>query len=159
MTGARHLRVVARPRPAQPQIDFCGHCGERPDPGAPSTRVCASCGLGLLLVADADVAPAPGEAFVVVDHALAVCALSERAEELLAVTEPDAVDRRVTEFLVQADAEGPRAEALIGELLQAGGGAPARMVLRPADEYGVLLFARIGVCGPRRSALIVLADA
>lgn len=154
----RHLRVVAPARDPQPQVSFCGHCGTRPGPvDEDASRVCVSCGLGLLISADADAVPSPGAPFLVVDSALTVCAMSKEAEELLGVLEPEAIDRRITDFLVPADAEGPGPEALVTEIMNAGrGGAPLRTVLRPSGEYGVRMFAHLAACGPPRAALVVL---
>src|SRR5580658_1723522 len=87
---------------------FCGHCAA-PSPGgeapAPNARVCRSCGLGLLLETPADTAPADRDAFLIVDSALLVHAMSERAETMLGVREDVAVNRPLEELLVTADAE------------------------------------------------------
>ncbi|HEY5318468.1 MAG TPA: hypothetical protein VIJ20_10835, partial [Solirubrobacteraceae bacterium] len=91
-----------------PTVWFCGHCGTRPSAtAAPATnaRVCESCGLGLLLETAAATAPDAGGAFLVLDSSLSVCAVSRRAEKLLATTETDAVNHHVTELLVPADSE------------------------------------------------------
>src|ERR1700742_2728778 len=85
-----------------PEVEFCGHCGEPPQPGSDS-RVCDSCQLGLMLTAGADVAPAPGGAFVVIDSSMSVCAVSAAAERLLATHETEAVNRHLTELIVPAD--------------------------------------------------------
>jgi hypothetical protein len=161
MSIARHLRVVApEERERQPRVLFCGHCGTSPAGAVPASRVCESCGLGIVLEADADAAPKPGDPFLVVDPSLNVCALSLEAEAFLGIAEPLAVNRPITEFLVPADAESPGPETLVAEILNAGrgGGPPLRTVLRPTGEYGVRLFARLASCGPHRSALLVLSD-
>ncbi len=49
--------------------------------------------------------PGDGEAFLVVDSALLVQAMSKRAEAFLSMSEEDAVDKPVAELLVPADAE------------------------------------------------------
>ena len=46
------------------------------------------------------------------DRALAVCAVSEAAERLLAANEPDVVNRHVTDLLMPADAEERSGESL-----------------------------------------------
>jgi hypothetical protein len=160
MSAARHLRVVA-PEPGQeyrPSVHFCGHCGEHLVGDMPVSRVCSRCALGMYLEADADAAPRPGEPFLVVDPKLFVCALSQGGEDLLGVQEPDAVNRHITDFLVTADVEGPGPEALVAGILRAGHGETLRTVLRPVGEFGVRLFARLSVCGPARSVLIVVDD-
>ena len=81
--GRPALRLVAAPElaPAPPSVLFCSHCGTRPfvsDNAAtsPGSRVCGECGLGLILEAAQDVAPHAGDAFLVLDRALSVCAVS-----------------------------------------------------------------------------------
>jgi hypothetical protein len=155
------LRVVGQPAAPVPQVLFCGHCGEAPPtPMAARSRVCALCGLGIVVGAAQDVAPRPGESFFIVDRMLKLCALSSSAEELLGVEEPAAVHRPVTEFLEPADAEAQTSDLLITAIIDAAGGlSPARrVVVRPLGEYGVRYAARVAGCGPPLGALIVLAD-
>lgn len=165
MSAERALRIAGAPapRPAEPPVVFCSHCARRPEvvPEV-GTRVCGSCHLGLLLEAPRDLAPAARDAFVVCDRSLAVQALSKRAEKLLGLGEVDAIDRRVTDLLVPADAEAQAAHPLSALLVAAAAGAgegAARAVVRPADEFGVRFAARIGPCGwagAASGALIVL---
>jgi hypothetical protein len=146
----------------EPDVLFCGHCGARPGENGttPLSRVCGQCGLGLLVGASPAVAPGPGDAFLLVDGALSVCAVSQDAERILGVSETDAVDERVTDLLLPADCEAAGAESLIHLLVHAarGDGDPARVVVRPAREFGIRFWARIGSCGPPRAALVVLSD-
>src|SRR3979411_1138901 len=91
---------------------FCGHCAA-PAPTseapAPTARVCRSCGLGLLLEPRREIVPTDRDAFLVVDNALLIQAVSRRAQTLLAVTEEEAVNRPVADFVVPADAEAQMA--------------------------------------------------
>jgi hypothetical protein len=155
-----HLRLVPAVAEPQPQKTFCGHCGEEPQSDVHG-RVCASCGLGVLLTANADAAPAPGEPFLIVDGSLCVCAVSRVAEELLGIEETGAVNRHLSDFLVPADAEATSAENLMDLVIGAAGeDSHARMaVVRPPAEFGIRFRARVGACGPPRAALLVLADA
>jgi hypothetical protein len=161
-TGRPALRLVTpleHEAPA-PLVAFCSHCGTRPTrslAGAPS-RVCASCGLGLLLESPADVAPSAGDAFLVLDHSLAVCAMSEAAERLLAANEPDVVNRHVSDLLMPADAEEKKGAGLSAAVAWAARGDPGvrTAVVRPANTFGIRLTARIASCGPPRAALLVL---
>jgi len=141
---------------------FCGHCGMPPAANVESagSRVCGLCGLGLVLQASSDIAPHADEPFLVIDSTLSVCAVSARAEELLATDETKAVNRHVADFLVPADANAPSAENLLVLLVDAasGSGAPRSAVVRPRQEFGVRFRARIGPCGPPRAALLVLTD-
>jgi hypothetical protein len=120
--------------------------------------VCGECGLGLILESRADVAPNAGDAFLVLDRALAVCAVSRGAERLLATSEPDAVNRHVTDLLMPAGAEQKDGESLsVAVAWAARGDAGIRTtVVRPANTFGIRLTARIAGCGPPRAALLVL---
>jgi hypothetical protein len=163
--GHPALRLVSAPleREAEaPLVAFCSHCGTRRAPTREaqltSSRVCGDCGLGLILESRADVAPHAGDAFLVLDHALAVCAVSRGAERLLATSEPDAVNRHVTDLLMPADAEEKKGESLsVAVAWAARGDTGVRStVVRPANTFGIRLTARIASCGPPRAALVVL---
>jgi hypothetical protein len=158
-------RLVALPgyadRP-RPDVQFCGHCGRPPLEAdiQPASRVCVRCGLGLVLAAPPDVAPSADDPFVLVDGQLSICAVSRLAEELLLTTETDVVNRHIGDLLVPADIEVGGPEALVNLLAHAarGEGETHHVVLRPAQEFGIRFWARIGPCGPPRAALVVLAD-
>jgi PAS domain-containing protein len=142
---------------------FCGHCAA-PAPGdlppAPTARVCRACGLGLLLETRHDALPTEREAFLVIDSALSIQAMSRRAQALLAVSEEEAVNRPVVELLAPADAEaqGPsRFAAAIVDAAQ-GDDEPVTAFVRPWNTFGVRMRARVAPCGPPRAALIVLQD-
>jgi hypothetical protein len=157
-------QLVALPgyadRPAD--VHFCGHCGRRAalEAAQPSSRVCASCELGLLIGAPPQLAPAPGDSFLLVDSTLSVCGVSALAEELLGMPETEAVNRHFNELLVPADAEASSPGDLVNLLLHAarGDAAMSDVVVRPTSEYGIRYWARIGPCGPPRAALVVLSD-
>jgi PAS domain-containing protein len=140
---------------------FCGHCAAPSPSGtapAPTARVCPACGLGLLLETLREVVPSSREAFVVIDGALRVHAVSRRAEKLLGVREDSAFNRPLSELLVAADADTHMHTDLAVAILEAVGGrdAPHRVHVRPANTYGVHLRARVAPCGPPRAALLVL---
>lgn len=140
---------------------FCGHCaapapsGEAP---APTARVCRSCGLGLLLETRRDVVPSDRDAFLVIDTALLIQAVSRRAQTLLALSEEEAVNRPVAELLVPADAEAQGQASFAAVIAEAARGAedPASVIVRPWNTFGVRMRARIASCGPPRAALIIL---
>jgi PAS domain-containing protein len=125
------------------------------------SRVCPTCGMGVLLQAPQDAAPSPSDPFLVVDDKLTVCALSRQAERLLGVSETEAVNRHVGELLVPGDTESSAGESLAAVLTWAARGeAPLRnIVVRPTNTFGVRFWARVGTCGPPNAALLVLADA
>jgi hypothetical protein len=163
--GRPALRLVVAPElePAPPSVWFCSHCGAPPSTSGelveqPGSRVCGACGLGLLIEAAEDVAPRPGDAFLVLDRALSVCAVSRGAEQLLATCEPDVVNRHVSDLLMPADAEEEAGENLSVAVARAarGDGATRTAVVRPANTFGIRLTARIAPCGPPRAALVVL---
>jgi hypothetical protein len=161
--GRPALALVPPPAPeaaaAAPTVLFCGHCGAEPTAAEASspTRVCARCGLGLLLHCSADVAPAAGDAFLVIDDSLSVCAVSATAEKLLATLETDAVNHPITRLVVPADAEGNGGANLAAAITWAARGDRGvhRTVVRPANTFGVRTSARIAACGPPRAALLV----
>jgi len=168
-TTGRHgrpaLRLVVAPElePAAPSVLFCSHCGNRPSSPAtsdngPGSRVCGDCGLGLLIEAAENVAPNAGDAFLVLDRALSVLAVSRSAERLLATSEPDVVNRHISDLLMPADAEGEAAQSLSVAVAWAarGDGGTRTTVVRPANTFGIRLTARIASCGPPRAALLVL---
>jgi hypothetical protein len=158
--GRGALALVPRTvEEAQPTIWFCGHCGTRPScagPPAANARVCESCGLGLLLETVADVAPEAGGSFLVLDRSLSVCAVSRGAEQLLATSETDAVNRHVTELLVPADSEAQSGANLAAAVSAAtrGGEEALSVFVRPANLFGVRMRARIVECGPPQAALL-----
>jgi PAS domain-containing protein len=143
---------------------FCGHCAAPSPSGSvppPTARVCASCGLGLLLEVREDAVPDGRDAFLVVDSQLLVQAMSREAQTLLGLSEEDAVDKPVAELLVPADAEaqGPTGfAATVAEAAEGRDDEPGRAFVRPWNTFGVRMRARIATCGPPRAALIVLEN-
>jgi PAS domain-containing protein len=140
---------------------FCGHCAApspRDLPPSPATRVCPSCGLGLLLESRADTVPSAKDAFLVVDEALLIQAVSRTAEQLLSISEDAAVNRPVAELLVPADAEARGPGSFAGAIADAigNGDDPVHAFVRPWNTFGVRMRARIAPCGPPRAALLVL---
>jgi hypothetical protein len=122
-------------------------------------RVCPACGLGLLLQTRADTAPGPGDAFMVVDSALTVQAVSARAEQVLGVIEHQVVNRHLTELLIPGEAEPILDGSVAGAITRAAcglGGQPRRFTVRPSQTFGVRMVARITACGPPPAALLVL---
>ena len=156
------LRIITRGKEAPSTKLFCGHCGKTPHPGAQpeDSRVCQACGLGLVLEAETNIAPGIRDPFLVVDHSLAVCALSRESEKLLGIVETDAVHRHISDFLSPGDAE-QGSDALRSALALAarGDSVVQNLIVRPRHTFGVRYWARIGHCGPPSAALLVLADA
>jgi hypothetical protein len=124
---------------------------------AARSRVCALCGLGVVITASQDLAPKKGESFIIVDRQLKLCGLSRGAERVLEVDEPGAVHRHICDFLEPADAEAGQGDELLQSIITSGFVAPRTLIVRPAGEYGVRYAARVGACGPPAGALIVLS--
>jgi hypothetical protein len=139
-----------------PTIIFCSHCGARPQSDGES-RVCPSCGMGLLLVAGAETAPPDGGAFLVIDSSMSICAVSAAAEQLLATRETDAVNSHLTQLIVPADAEAQGAANLAVAVTWAvrGDQRARKVFVRPTNTFGVRITARIATCGPPQAALVV----
>jgi nitrogen-specific signal transduction histidine kinase len=113
--------------------------------------------MGLVLRASYEVAPGPDEPFLIVDGTLSVCAVSKKAEQLLEVSETQAIHRHVMDFLVPA-ADSETSDDLLALLADAARGAAdsRETVVRPATHQEVSYDARVGTCGPPPAALIVL---
>lgn len=161
--------MISRNRPALRLVEtasaqevewswFCGRCAAPSGaPPAPNSRVCTSCGFGLLLESRADSIPSDRDAFLVIDSSLLVQGVSREAEALLGVTEEDAVDRPVQELLVPADAEaqGPsRFASAIAEVM--GADDSVGTFVRPWNTFGVRMRVKIAPCGPPRAALLII---
>jgi PAS domain-containing protein len=110
-----------------------------------------------MLETRADAVPSQRDAFLVIDNALLVQAMSRRAQQMLAVTEEEAVNRPVSELLVTADAEaqGNKLAAAIAAAAE-GSGEGVSTFVRPWNTFGVRMRARISPCGPPRAALLTL---
>jgi hypothetical protein len=106
----------------------------------------------------ADVVPDRQDAFLVIDAALSVQAMSRRAEALLDVREELAVNRPVAELLVPAAAEAGASAGFAATIVDVvgGGDVPSHAFVRPWNTFGVRMRARIAACGPPRAALLVL---
>jgi PAS domain-containing protein len=122
--------------------------------------VCERCHLGLILTGRSDAVPAEQDAFIVVDALMRVRAVSKRAEELLRISETDAVNQLVWDFLVPAEDGAQTTSKLAGEIVTASrlDVGPRRTVLRPRDVFGVRYGVRIAGCSPGPAAILVLGE-
>ncbi|HEY8625697.1 MAG TPA: PAS domain-containing protein [Solirubrobacteraceae bacterium] len=121
--------------------------------------MCSSCGLGLLLETREDAVPQADDAFLVVDSALLVQAMSREAQALLGIEEEVAIDTPIAELLVPADAEAQGRTGFAAAVAEAAQGNPldsTQSFVRPWNTFGVRMRARIATCGPPRAALVVL---
>jgi hypothetical protein len=166
------MRSIERSQPALRLVEpsyghpvewswFCGHCAAPAPAGhalAPGARVCRSCGLGLLIETPSDVVPTDRDAFLVIDPALHIQAMSRCAQTVLAVREEDAVNRPIADLLIPADAEAPGRAGFAASIAAAARGSddPVTAIVRPWNTFGVRMRARVAPCGPPRAALAVL---
>jgi hypothetical protein len=111
-----------------------------------------------MLTARRDLAPGPTDAFLVVDETLSVCAVSRVAEELLEVSEQQALHRHVMDFLVPAGAVSGPADDLLTVLGAAAAGHVdcRRVAVELAAGDGKRFSVRVGSCGPPPAAVVVL---
>jgi hypothetical protein len=139
---------------------FCSQCAAAPSEDVSAlARVCASCGMGLMLETQANAAPAPDDAFLVVDARLTVQSLSFAAEMLLGVIEDDAINQPVAHLLgaPEAEANGPDDLMTLIGAATTGSDQVHSISVRPLSAFGVRVVARVSQCGPPRAALVVLA--
>jgi hypothetical protein len=172
-----HLRAVPAPGdpagrrsvpyPSGPQAPapvpgagaFCARCGRAPAAVARPVRVCARCGEGLVLVAAAGAAPRAGEAFVVVDPAGSLSALSTRAEALLGLDQPRAVGRAVVDHVHPLGDQPLMRHDFLATVRAAGRGiGPVRRFSATVIATGQAVGLRIAPCGPPPGALLVFAQ-
>ncbi|HWF35856.1 MAG TPA: hypothetical protein VG295_10785 [Solirubrobacteraceae bacterium] len=116
--------------------------------------------MGLLLETRSDAAPAPDDAFLVIDSRMTVQGISWRAGELLNVIEEDVIDKPVATVLGAPEVETNGPHTLI-TLLQGACRDSDRvhsLSVRPLGAFGVRVVARIAPCGPPRAALVVLRE-
>jgi GGDEF domain-containing protein len=146
--------------PERSSVRFCGHCGYRP-PGA-NGRVCAKCGLGVVISVPADAVPARDDPFLILDAHMTVGALSRRAASVLGITEGWALHRHVDEFLAADIAQDPTVRTLGTVLGRTARGERAprdlQVRLRTEKNHDAPFGARIAACGPPAGTLIVLTQ-
>lgn len=137
---------------------FCGYCGYPPMGRWRSVahRVCMRCEMGMVLRAPPGLQPRFYEPFVIVDPRLRIQAISQRAEVLLMVDEPAAIDVPLVEFLVcrtdqaQIDLAGLVDRAVGGSTLA------TRVELRSVGDPPIDVVARVAGCGPPPAAVLIL---
>lgn len=149
------LTLVTPPREAgrfgrEVHHHFCGRCGHAPDPEDAVSRVCRRCGMGLVLRAAPEVAPNPLHAFLVVDRAGDVAALSKRAERVLGVEERAAAGSPLVSLVQGEELDAALHRAASGE------GGVVELPVQVLDAQASAWWARIGPCESPQAALLVL---
>ena len=122
-------------------------------------RVCAKCGMGVMLATPRKALSGAGAAFVVVTREGKISAVSEAAEPLVG-EERGLLGMPVASALASADGD----EKLARQVARAAGAGRevTQATLTPvlkAGEDPMRLRARIASCGPPRAALLVLERA
>jgi hypothetical protein len=166
------MRHLARVHPASVQgrtdgeevTRFCTHCAVLFDaPTAPTGtpnrgRVCARCGLGVVLTCSSATLAAPGAAFLVVTSDLRVSAASQPAEEILAIVD-GSFGRPLLSLLTSPEGVSELARVVV----RAANGtlAPSTLAVEAASSEVAAgpLEARVGGCGNPPAALVVIEPA
>jgi hypothetical protein len=138
----RLARTDASP---QHSVHFCTHCGALSSEG--ERRVCASCGLGVVLSCAPGLLPKPGAAFLVVKADLRISAASEAVAGLLG--DPDELVGQQLLDVVSGDPGLPR------WIVRASMGS-SRVVSAALRKGTRRLNGRIAACGAPPAALLVL---
>lgn len=143
-------------------IRFCSRCGEpaeeppQDEEGPSRTRVCAVCGMGMLLSCAREALPGAGAAFVIATVEATVSAVSEAAEPVFG-PEQTVLGRPLNDLLGSPMGE----DRLLRTVTQAATRArepqvmPVRGLTPNADGLGMMA-ARISTCGRPRAALITV---
>jgi PAS domain S-box-containing protein len=134
---------------------FCSYCGRL---GAGARRVCASCGLGVLLHTSPGVLDSPGAAFLIVDVEGSVSAVSAAAERIVGRQE-DLIGRPLPSVLVAEDGS-PTLEVAVTRAATGIGSPETVPVVQVQEGQRVPgLEATVATCAEPRAALLVLRAA
>lgn len=115
--------------------------------------------MGLLLQADARLAPAPGDAFLVTDDQLLLCAVSHGAERMFGRSEPSIIHHPVGSLLLGVGS-GEDGSPALEDLLRAAASGQLEEIVETvvvaADGTRGAYQARIGACGPPAAAILMI---
>jgi len=143
-------------------VRFCSRCGEpagnppRGDGPLTLSRVCETCGMGMLLSCLREALPGAGAAFLIATVDLRVSAVSEPAESLFGA-EGALLGRPVTEIVTSPMGDDALARSVARAALR--NREPVVLPVRGAAAAPVvatMLAARISTCGPPRAALVTV---
>jgi len=143
-------------------IRFCSRCGEPAgEPplvgeGVPRARVCAVCGMGMLLGCAREALPGAGAVFLIATAELSVSAISEAAEVAFG-PEQAVLGAHVSDLLASPLGDERFARTVARAAMRAREPAvmPVRGLVPDAAALGMLA-ARISTCGRPRAALITV---
>jgi hypothetical protein len=163
LPGSIDTQFEQRPLASEPDAKkrFCSRCGEPAvDPPASEPppfeqRVCAACGMGVLLRCAAGALPGAGSAFLIVDRALGIAAVSEGAEAIFGSEEALIGKLELLDLLTSTIGDRKLARTVGQAALRVHGPltVPVRLSGDRADEIGTMA-CRVSTCGPPRAALL-----
>ena len=136
-------------------VRFCTHCGAIGELGkddALAGRVCAGCGLGVVLSCSREALTENKAAFLVIDAAGDVCAASVAAERLLGAKAHGLDGRPLLELLEP----GAATYELNRRVTRAATGEQRVSMVPAVLADGGFINVRVGSCGEPRAALLVL---
>lgn len=136
-------------------VRFCTHCGAIGELGkddALAGRVCANCGLGIVLSCSREALTEDKAALLVVDAKGSVSAASVPAERMLRV-KPHALEGQPLADLLEA---GAATVELRRRVTKAARGDQRVSMVPAVLADGGIVNVRIGSCGEPRAALLVL---
>ncbi len=139
------MRGLTRKDAGPTQGRFCSHCGSLSHES--SERVCAHCGLGVVLSCAPGLLPRPGAAFLVVKSDLRISAASAAVEALLG--DPEAL---LGEPLLDVLSGDPSLPRWIGRAAM-GSQRVANVALRLGTRR---VNGRVAACGDPPAALLIL---
>lgn len=143
-------------------VRFCSRCGEpagdppRGESPLVLSRVCETCGMGMLLSCLREALPGAGAAFLIATVDLRVSAVSEPAESLFGA-EGALLGQAVTEIVTSPMGDEALARAVARAALRSR--EPVVLPVRgvgAAPRVATMLAARISTCGPPRAALVTV---
>jgi len=138
-------------------VRFCTRCGEPAEspPGDESpltqARVCAACGMGVLLSCTREALPGARAAFLIATVELKVNALSVGAEEILG-PEQKIIGSHLLDLMTSPMGDPAFAKLVTGAAVR----SRDPVVMPVKDHNGGMFAARISTCGPPRAALITV---
>jgi hypothetical protein len=144
------------------RIRFCSRCGvtreERDLAFNPPDveRVCADCGMGVMLVCERDALPGDGMAFLIVTEDLRISAVSEAAERIFGP------EMELVGTMLFSTISCPLGLEELALRVGRAAGGDRDVILLPIElERGARpsfrdLEARVASCGPPRGALVAL---
>ncbi len=162
-TEPDYEQIALAPHDPATKKRFCSRCGEpamEPPAGSEQPlmeqRVCGVCGMGILLRCTPDALPGAGSAFLIVDRALEVAAVSEAAEPIFA-TEEKLTGVGLLDLLTSTIGDRRFAKTISRAALRVHETVtvPARLTGDKADAIGTMA-CRISTCGPPRAALVTV---